>query len=197
MQVGPPRCWGDKTNWYLMPVDGTIAKQEEIDVSALLKLTMCQMAMRKLYEIGNTRLHNIQSAAHATGVGNAYGNKGKSMTIKDDDPRMPPIRGHFNHLLGFWEVRATRFIRKLVEGQEGKTTTATATHDNPEDKMVYLPTTSGFLPMYYRYMQEEGYKVTVCETGAVSVAWDGENNEERLPCALLSTYFRIWKRGYP
>ena len=99
MQVGPPRCWGDKTNWYLMPVDGTIAKQEEIDVSALLKLTMCQMAMRKLYEIGNTRLHNIQSAAHATGVGNAYGNKGKSMTIKDDDPRMPPIRGHFNHLL--------------------------------------------------------------------------------------------------
>ena len=119
------------------------------------------------------------------------------MVIQDNDPKIPPIRGHFNQLLSFGEVRASYFIRKLVDGKEGNTTTATANCNNPEDKMVYLPTTSGFLPMYYRYMQEEGYKVTVCETGEVSVAWDGENNEERLPCALLSTYFRIWKRGYP
>ena len=46
-------------------------------------------------------------------------------------------------------------------------------------------------------MQEQGYKVIVCETGAVSVAWDDKNNEERLSYVSLSTYFRIWKRDYP
>ena len=69
-----------------------------------------------------------------------------------------------------WGMRATCFIRKLAEGQEGDTTTATATCDDPGNKMDYLSTTSGFHPMYCRYMQEQGYKVTVCETGAVSVA---------------------------
>ena len=91
------------------------------------------------------------------------------MVIQDNDPKIPPIRGHFNQLLSFGEVRASYFIRKLVDGKEGNTTTATANCNNPEDKMVYLPTTSGFRPMYYRYMQEQGYTVTVCETGAVSV----------------------------
>ena len=112
------------------------------------------MAMRQLYKIGKMRLHSIQSAAHATKVAKTHDNKGKSMAIKDDDPRMPPMRGHFNHLLGLGEVRATHFIRKLVEGQEGNTTTATVIRDDPEDKMVYIPTTSGFCPMYYRCMQE-------------------------------------------
>ena len=191
---GAPKVGTDFTNWFVMPVDGSTAKEEGIDVSPLLKLKICTSAMRKLYEIGSTRMNSIRSAAHETGVVKGHGNKGRSMAIKEEDPRMPPIRAHFNHLLGLGEVRATRFIRKLVEGKEGATTTAT--RDDPEDEMVYLPTTSGFRPMYYRYMQEQGYKVTVCATGAVSVTWI-ESDEERLPYISLSTYYRIWKRDYP
>ena len=70
-------------------------------------------------------------------------------------------------------------------------TTNTATCDDPEDKMVYLPTTSGSCPMYYRYMKEQGYLVTVGDNGKVTVAWDNENNITRLVYILLSTYFRI------
>ena len=43
--------------------------------------------------------------------------RAKSMVFKEDDPRMSPIWDHFNHLRGLGEVRATHFIRKLVEGK--------------------------------------------------------------------------------
>ena len=84
-----------------------------------IEIKMCQMDMSKLYEIGNTRLHSIQSVAHVTGVVKAHSNNGKSMTIKDDDPRMPPIWGHFNHLLGLGD-ESNLFYTQACRGARGR-----------------------------------------------------------------------------
>ena len=44
-----------------------------------------------------------------------------------------------------------------------------AQRNDPEDEMVYLPTTLGFCPMYYRYMKEHAYEVKVDDVGAVEI----------------------------
>ena len=78
--------------------------------------------MYTLVEIGKTRMQSIRYAANTTGVAKHHGNKGRSNAIKEDDPRMPPLRSHFKELLGLGEVRATRFVAAWVKGNLEHTT---------------------------------------------------------------------------
>ena len=118
MQVGPLRL-GGRTNWYIMPVDGTIAKQEGVNISPMLKLKICTEAMKVLYEVGDRRFTGIRSAAKTTGAVKGHSNKGKSMVFKEYDPIILLIWDHFNHFLGLGEVRATHFIQAR-RGERGQ-----------------------------------------------------------------------------
>ena len=137
-------------------------------------------------------MQSIILAATTTGVAKTHRLKGKSNAIKEDDPRMVPIREHFTELLGLGEVRATRFVSAWVNGQLERTT---RDDDNEE---VYLPLSSGYRPCYYRYMRDIGYIAKPDAKGRVKITTDPKFEGDMEQCYIdLRTYVRIWKRDYP
>ena len=102
-------------------------------------------------------------AFYLAGVPKQHGNKGRSNQIKEDDPRMPPLKEHFSILLTLEEVRPTKLISTVVDG----CTTREAWNDDPEGNFVYLPQSDVICPCYYRYMEEVGYKCTPLHNGTL------------------------------
>ena len=94
-----------KTNWYLIPFDGTDAYQEGTDLSLLRKAKICTNGVMEIMEIRKGRFSTITKAANTTGFAKSHGNTGKSnAALKEDDPRMDPIKAHFDELMGLGEA---------------------------------------------------------------------------------------------
>ena len=161
-------------------------------------------------EMTEGRMRAIRRATQTTGTVRAHGLKGRATrAMQPTDPRWAPLREHFNELLGLGEVRATKFIKKIVDGMQNTTT------KDDDDGSVFLPATNGIRPMYYRYMKDLGYSAAPNADGTVELTWVGEGSgatkdgfeeegdgelgvlEVPQPFVHLSTYRRIWKREYP
>ena len=110
------------------------------------------------------------------------------MTIKDDDPCMIHLRNHFDYLHQLREVRATRVIATVVDGERGLA--------NSEDTNgnTYLPISMGFHNWYYRYMESHEYKVTVGPNETLTAECADRIKES---CVAFSTYYTKWKMDYP
>mmetsp|Transcript_30326 Transcript_30326/g.63364 ORF Transcript_30326/g.63364 Transcript_30326/m.63364 type:complete len:379 (-) Transcript_30326:274-1410(-) len=185
------KAYPDKRDklWYFLPYDATNLLATGVDPSPLYDAKVCSDALHALMRVGTTRKSAILRSYNTTGVAKSHGNKGKSTAIKEDDPRMGPIREHFNELLKLGEDRPTRLISAKVDG-----TMQRVTRDN-EDDSVYLPKSDGFRPCYYRYMSDCGYKCEPQNNGTVTVMpIEGDN---QLPHVVLQTYYNIWQRDYP
>ena len=142
-------------------------------------------------DIKKGRWGAIKKACKTTGSAKPHGLKGRSQAIKDDDPRMIPIREHFAELMGLGEIRATRFVNAWVNGKLER-----VTRDDDNDE-VYLPFSSEYRPMYYRYMNELGYIARPDAKGKIKVSNDETYEGHRMPYVCLRTYVTVWKRDYP
>ena len=100
-----------------------------------------------LMEVGKTRMQSIRFTASTISVAKPHDNKGRSNAIKEDDPRMPPLRSHFKELLGLGEVRATRFVAAWAEGNLEHTTRV------DDDEQVYLLLSNGYRSCFSCYMK--------------------------------------------
>ena len=107
--------------------------------SALQEHRLCLLGMCSLMGIGDTRYRSIK-AASSLGVMPRHKGLGKrsNVTIKNDDPRMIHLQNHFDYLHKLGQVRATRVIATVVDGERGLT--------NREDTNgnIYLPISMGF-----------------------------------------------------
>ncbi len=136
---------------------------------------LCTKGMRKVMNIGKTRLSSAIAAAGTTGVMPLHklGGRQTNNSIKDDDERGKTLKEHFEYLLSLGDVQATRVIATLVDGVQG--------HANCQDTvdMVYLPITMGYRNCYRRYMSRLGYNVSCKPNGAIVVEHidDGEDND--------------------
>jgi hypothetical protein len=115
--------------------------------------------------------------------------------VSADDERGKALKEHFDYLLQLGEVRATRVIATMVDGEQGHTNRGESVVDS--NTFVYLPLSFGFRPCYKRYMAGMGYKVSCRPNGGIIVEGiDGKpiNREEFVSFA---TYCRKWKLDYP
>lgn len=179
---------GNSYLWFCLPYMSTL--DADIDcLRALQKHRLCLLGMRSLMGIGDTRYRSIK-AASSLGVMPRHKGAGKksNVTIKNDDPRMIHLRHHFDYLHKLGEVRATRVIATVVDGERGLA--------NREDTNgnTYLPISMGYRNCYYRYMESLGYKVTVGPNGTLTV--EGADGTED-PFVAFSTYYTKWKTDYP
>ena len=125
------------------------------DYSILKSHKICSDAMLAVVGITRFRMTPTIKAFHTTGVPKKHGNSGRSnRSIKGDDSRMLAIQEHFSILLTLGEVRTTKLISMLVNGQVSRE----ARDDNPDKELIYyLPQSDGIRPCYYRYIEEICY----------------------------------------
>ena len=178
--------------WYFLPHDATDIIETGGDFSMLKSHKICTDAMLAVMGITRARLAPIIKAFHLTGVPKQHGNKGRSQRIKEDDPRMPPIREHFSILLTLGEVRPTKLVSTLVDGRNSRE----ARDDDPEEGNIYLPQSDGIHPCYYRYMEDVGYKCKPLHNGTLQIKPNDEDAHQD-PYVCLQTYYSIWQRDYP
>ena len=169
-----------------MPFDGNDASAASSN--KLVKAKISTEALKKLMEVGDSRWRTICQAATTTGTVAPSKNKGRSNAINAADPRYEPLRQHFNELCGLGEVRATRYVRKEVDGVLTRT-------EREEDDNIYLPCSHGKRRMYYRYLSGCGWRTKADDRSNLSyVAIDGVDQHDYVGWA---TYRRFWKREYP
>ena len=142
----------DTQNLFYIPYDRSVAYDAGEDISVLRTATVCTSSLYIVMDMSHGRMGSIMKAYNTTGIIKPHGNKGKSKMMKDDDPRLGPLLDHYEERLELGEVRATRLISTLVDGQQ-----QTTLRDDAIDENVYLPTTSGYRSCYYRYMKDQGY----------------------------------------
>ena len=130
-----------------------------------------------------------------TGVAKRHWAAGSKRSIGDDiededDNTGQSLHAHFQHLMELGKVRATRFVTKEVQGGG----TERVTRDNKEED-VFLPSTKGIRPCYYRWCHDRGWDCEPISTGAIKKKPIEAGTEQNI--VSISTYHRFWKRHYP
>ncbi len=142
-------------------------------------------------QIGKRRWETVAAKSKSMGVLPVHKSTGKPSPAAIDHGRANVIREHFEYLLELGEVRATRVIATLVDGEQG--------HTNREDTvdMVYLPLSFGFRPCYARYMNSLGYNVTCRPNGGIIVEGIDGKVVDRKEFVSFATYCPVSKKDYP
>ena len=185
----------NRTKWYLIPYKNFADDAASLPHPIRKQLTeakLCSIGIQKMMLIGQRRWKSVRQAATTTGVIPIHKHTGRTPpNAITDVERNNVLTDHFNYLLQLGEVRATRVIATLVDGEQG--------HANREDTtdMVYLPMTFGFRPCYRRYMETLGYNVACRPNGGVIVTGIDGKAINRNEFVSFSTYCRKWKKEYP
>ena len=150
---------------FLLPFDGTGVLL--FDVNRALKTRICTSALLEIFGLGQRLWLEIRKAALTTGVAKPHWSAGSKRSIGDDvddedDEIGQSLHDHFKCLMQLGEVRATRFVMKEVEGGG----TQRVTRDNNEED-VFLPSTKGIRPCYYRWCHDRGWDCEAISTGAI------------------------------
>ena len=163
-------------------------------VAVLEEHCVCKFGLQTIFEMGPARYRSVV-AATKHGMVAANGNTGRATRIPETDPRMPPIRAHFEELIKLHKqkVRATKAVREMAA--EG---TSNIVLKEDDDNVVWLDSTAGPRPLYYRYAYSQGYNVTRVKRDGLDIKPRDPNVPEaqRKPIVSLRTYCRIWKRDY-
>ena len=145
-----------KSRWFHLPYDGSHVKvgNDGEPLMTLQSHLICIRGMQCVMGIGRKRYASIRRVSLQSAVLPLSGNHGVTgnNAIKDNDPRLGPLKFHLDYLLSLGEVRATRVVATLVDGIQG--------HANCDDTvdMVYLPISMGFRSCYKQYMHSLGFK---------------------------------------
>ncbi len=89
-------------------------------------------------------MNSIKTCARTTGVMKLHGLHGKKSNNATTNTVISKLMDHFHGLSKLGEVRATQVVATLVDGAVGTVNC----NNNEED--IYLPTSDGYRPCYYR-----------------------------------------------
>jgi len=181
---------------FMLPFKVDSVEEGECNASienlpTLAAKTLCTKGIRSVMQIGKKRWEKVASASKLSGVLPRHKSTGKPSPRAIDDERAAVLKEHFEYLLELGEVRATRVVATLVDGEHG--------HTNREDTtdMVYLPSSFGFRPCYKRYMEGLGYAVTCRPNGGIIVEGIDGKEIDHSEFVSFTTYCRVWKNEYP
>jgi hypothetical protein len=137
-------------------------------------------------------MESIISCAKTTGVMKLHGLHGKKSNSATTNTIMSKLMDHFYELSQLGELRATKVVATLVDGAVG-----TVNHKNNKED-IYLPTSDGYCPCYYRYLNSLWYSAKPNASGVTNVTWDGPGNmADASNYVSLSTYVTMWRDHYP
>ena len=111
---------------------------------------MCQEGLYLLLGFTHHRMESIISCAKSTGVMKLHGLHGKKSNNATTNTVISKSMDHFHELSKIGEVRATKVVTTHVDGAVGTVNR----NNNKED--IYLPTSDGYRPCYYRYLKSLG-----------------------------------------
>ena len=185
-----------RTKWYFVPyMSDSVNITSDAD-RAIFELIgqakVCSKGIQKIMFIGESRFSKLLNVSKTSGVMPAHKHTGRiAPNAVTDEKRTTALKNHFDALLCLGEVRATRVIATLVDGEQG--------HANREDTtdMVYLPISFGFRPCYKRYMEALGYEAVACPNGGMTVRGIGGKAIDHTEFVSFATYCRKWKKEYP
>lgn len=151
---------------------------------------LCTSALGNLLDFGRATLQKCRKLAKNGGAYPKHGNTGKrNKAYKDDSQIVAELRKHFHRLEKLGEVRATRFISRLVHGK-----LQTGIRDDEED-YIFLPACSSRRSCYFRYLEEQGKKARALGDGSYEIIGDIDGADVK-PYVSRSTYNRFWKKEF-
>eukprot|EP00956_Cyclotella_meneghiniana_P017132 scaffold27608_cov73-Cyclotella_meneghiniana.AAC.6 len=175
---------------YKIPFDNPDGTLE--NASALMNTNICSYAFCHLHNMGRKRWSNICKLAKNCSTVPKHGNTGNKHNAMSPE-KLERVHNHLKMLenMASEEPRATRFVRHM----NGMTTSTTVRGAGEKDDL-YLPSSNGYRPTYYRYCADLGY--TVRNRGKeTTYQWVGEGDEpEEKPDVSFPKYFYIWKTEY-
>ncbi len=154
---------------YIFPVDTTNLESFDMDIVNTNKI--CTSALLSLFGQGQTFWQKITKISDTGVCAKAHGNTGKKRSFQPEDQSTKALHDHFKALVSMGEVRATRFVREAVGD--------TSTRD--DNDAIYLPSSNGTRPSYYRYCANLGYKARPTATGNIQLTWQGTNDDQEKP----------------
>ena len=173
---------------FVLPFDGTDVVMCEATETKMNNATLCRSALGHLLDLGEAMLVRCKKLARTTGVYPKHGNTGKrNKSFKDDSEVMVALRKHFEMLEKLGEVRATRFISRLVEGM-----LQTDTRDD-EEEYIFLPACNSKRSCFFRYLKEQGVEAGRTPNGNYKII---STSADAKPHVSRSTYRRFWKREF-
>ena len=177
----------------MMPYNNSDSNDCDAAGATLIGAKVCSKGIHKVMHIGESRFSTLLSVSKRTSVMPVHKHTGRvAPNAATDEKRSKALKDHFESLLSLGEVRATRVIATLVDGEQGR-----ANRDEDTADMVYLPLSFGFRPCYKRYMEALGYDVTCRPNGGVIVrAFEGKAIDTS-EFVSFATYCRKWKADYP
>ena len=183
------------TKLFMLPFN-SVTEDESTTADTVIQdmreARLCSDGIRKVMMMGKTRWSTLRSASTTTGIMPVHKHTGRiAPNAVADEKRTKALKDHFDTLLCLGEVRATRVIATLVDGEKG--------HANREDTtdMVYLPVSFGFCPCYKRYMEALGYDVSCRPNGGIIVRGVDGKGVDSTEFVSFATYCRKWKTDYP
>ena len=180
---------------YMLPYksngDGATSSSDPT-MATLRDAKVCSKGIQKVTFIGKSRFDTVASVSKTSGVMPVHKHTGRiAPNAVIDEKRTKALKDHFESLLSLGEVRATRVISTLVDGEQGR-----ANREDTTD-MVYLPLSFGFRPCYKRYMEALGYDVTCRLNGGVIVEGFEGKAVDTTEFVSFTTYCRKWRTEYP
>ncbi len=177
-------CAGEKSGrhkpyWYMIPFDGTDALANNINIRELVSARMCQQALYRVMGISESRFATIRQAS-ITGAVPRHASTGKRSHNAISDTVRTIAIGHFEELCQL--------------GAQSPTSKASA-NDGVAD--INLPLPYSARACYRIYLKQLGYSATYKTTGATSVQWEGDEEDEKPKYMSATTYFTLWKSEFP
>jgi hypothetical protein len=134
-------------------------------------------------------VENIRAAARNSSLAPQHGNVGKRNRERKilDSPAMILLQDHFNQLISWSEVQATRFVREMM---------GEVTKRDAGDVYQYLPTSMWKRHCYRRYCPDNGYRVVTNSTGKSTLEAKPDEAMNKV-VRWSSMYWNFWQREYP
>ena len=187
-----------------MPFDGSVERDdtgddptEEERESKLEPLVdghaMCTHGVRTVYHNGRSRWRSIVAYVDG-GLIPPHGNIRRPTQIPEHDPRMPPVRAHFEDLnvLHKYDVKALLAVSKMTRGGNFDV----SLKENKTD-VVWLPPSAEIRSLYYRYALSQGWMVIPKKDGQVYQPVDDSlPTSQRKALISMCTFVRVWQRDY-
>ena len=142
---------------FLIPFDGSYVNEmeweegvEEVDLKELATSRICTSSLCQIIQVGRKRFSSAKKAATTTTVAPKHGNTGRKRRRSDEDPIIIALVQHFEKLLLYGEVEATRYVRLITGLLE--------TQDK-DDKIKRLPSSMTKRGCYKEYLKMNNYKL--------------------------------------
>ena len=181
-----------KCHFFRVPFDGNVIENNVDAVDDIQAHFLCSKGLQIMLNISKKRWARLRRVSTSSSILPADGRRGNgNAQMKADDPRLPALIHNLEYMLNLGEVRATRVVSTLVDGEIGQA------NRNDTVDMIHLPISMGYWSCYKRYMASLGHDVRCKANGSIIVDGTKEGKPIDHGFVSFSTYYYKWKASYP